>query len=451
MNVSPLKDRRVQVALAGLAALLVVVVLLLVRRPETAQGPPEQAHEAHVAAVPATGGLAAYDTNGDGFVYQDAMHPQIVQDEPGLCPICNMELTRVPVGGATDAGAVVIAPATLQNLGVQTEIVQVAGIERQVRTTGTFEADERTREVVTLRVSGWVEELLVNVEGQAVRRGQPLLRVYSPDLVATQQEYLLAIRNRELFGTDGGDRLVQASRRRLQLFGVTDGQIAALARTGQVQTAVTIYAPASGTVVDKRVVEGMEVRAGEPLMEIANLSRLWLQVNVPEQDLGWVTRGTRALVEVPTKPGNPIEGRVEFIYDDLDPDTRTGRARVGVSNPGGMLKTGMYATATLIGQPSEPYPTVSADAVLRTGQEAVVIVALGEGRFRPRRVSVGEEAGGRVQILAGLQAGEQVVTRAQFLIDSEARLSGALAALGGVDSTGAPRPAGGSMPGMPGM
>jgi multidrug efflux pump subunit AcrA (membrane-fusion protein) len=341
-----------------------------------------------------------------------------------------MTLTRVSAAGASEPGTVAIDPVTLQNLGVATAPVVVGVLEREVRTTGTFEVDDRGREAVSLRVSGWVEELYVNVEGQRVRRGQPLLRIYSPDLVATQEEYLLALRNREILGSEGGsDRLVEAGRRRLELFGVSAAQVRELERTGRVQTAVTLYAPASGTVIDKQVVEGMEVRAGMTLMEIVDLSRLWLQVAVPEPDLGWVRPGVRAAVEVPAYPDREVTGQVEYVYDTLDPDSRTGRARVAVPNPGGLFRTGMYVTATLYGAPSAPHPLVPSDAVIRTGDEAVVVVALGGGRFRPQRVRLGEEAGAMVQVLAGLDGGEEVVVRAQFLIDSEARLSGALAGL----------------------
>ena len=426
----------------ALAAVALIALWALRDRPTAGDGHDEGAHP--VAATPATGRLAAFDADGDGVVYQCAMHPDVVRDEPGSCPICGMTLSRRPVaasgssaGGGAAAGVVEIDPVTLQNLGVATTPVVVDVLSRELRTTGTFEADDRGREAVSLRVSGWVEELFVNVEGQRVARGQPLLRLYSPDLVATQQEYLLAVRNREILGGEGGsERLIEASRRRLELFGVGAAQIRELGRTGRVQTAITLYAPASGTVVDKRVVEGMEVRAGETLMQIVDLSRLWLQVAVPEPDLGWVRPGVRAAIEVPAYPDRPLTGRVEFVYDALDADTRTARARVAVANPGGTLRTGMYATATLFGSPSAPHPLVPTDAVIRTGADAVVVVALGGGRFRPQRVALGEEAGGRVQVLEGLAGGEEVVTRAQFLIDSEARLSGALAGLEPADPAG---------------
>ncbi len=400
---------------------------------------PEHSHDDALLATPASGGLAAYDLDGDGIVYQDGMHPQIVQDEPGICPICQMDLTPTPVSGA-EPGTVEIDPVTLQNMGVRTAPVEVRTLERELRATGTFAAMDAAREVVTLKVAGWVEDLFINTEGQRVRRGQPLLALYSPDLVATQQEYLLALRNRQLLGGgEGADRLVEAARTRLRLYDISQEQIARLETTGEVQRTLTLYAPATGTVENKMVVEGMQASPGMMLMEIVDLGQLWLQVAVPEQDLGWVRPGTRAVVSLPSDPGAEIRGRVDYIYDTIDPMLRTGQARVTVANPGGRIKPGMYATATLFGAPSEPLPTVPSEALIRTGDEAVVIVALGEGRFRPQAVLPGEEANGLVQILDGLTGGELVVTSAQFLIDSEARLAaavGAMTSMPGMDMGG---------------
>ncbi|MDX1440101.1 MAG: efflux RND transporter periplasmic adaptor subunit [Rubricoccaceae bacterium] len=390
---------------------------------------PQHSEDDTFLATPATGGLAAYDLNGDGIVYQDGMHPQIVQDEPGLCPICSMELMPVPVSGG-EVGVVEIDPVTLQNIGVRTAMVETRALERDLRTTGTFEANDAARTTVTLKVGGWVEDLYVNVEGQRVRRGQPLLALYSPDLVATQQEYLLALRNRELLGGgEDNDRLVEAARTRMHLFEISDEQIEQLERTREVQRTLTLYAPASGTVVEKRVVEGMQANPGQPLMEIVNLSQLWLQVAVPEHDLSWVHPGTRAEVSLPSDPGVVLTGRVDYIYDSMDLVLRTGTARVTVSNPGGRIKPGMYAIVNLYGALSEPRLSVPSEAVIRTGDEAIVIVALAEGRFRPQPVAVGEEADGYTQILSGLAGGERVVTSAQFLIDSEARLAAAIGSM----------------------
>lgn len=397
-------------------------------------------------AAASAGGLAAKDLDGDGIVYQSGMHPWIVEDEPGQCPICGMDLQPVSVSGAEE-GTVRIDPVTMQNIGVRTAPVAVQALSRDLRATGTFEANERARQAVSLKVGGWVEELYVNAEGDRVRAGQPLLELYSPQLVSTQEEYLLALRNRELLGgpkgAGDGDRLVEAARRRLLLFDISPAQIERLEETGEVQRTLTIYAPAGGTVIEKQVVEGMQAMPGMTLMEIVNLSQLWLQVDVPEQDLGWVDVGTRAVVRLESQPGQEVTGRVEYVYDTLDPSTRTGTARVAVPNPGGRLKPGMYATATLFGAPSVAHPTVPSEAVIRTGNDAVVILALGEGRFRPQPVTLGEEAGGYVQVLGGLSGGETVVTSAQFLIDSEARLSAAVGAMaGGSAPDAAPDPMG---------
>ncbi len=439
--------RRRALVIAGVALLTAVVAVsawALLRKDPAAPVTTitRSPHADEMAPVAADGPLAQFDTNGDGIVYQDGMHPQIVQDEPGLCPICNMELTPVQVSGG-EAGVVEIDPVTLQNMGVRTAVVASRGIERDLRTTGTFEARDTGRETVTLRVGGFVQRLFVDTEGQRVRQGQPLLEIYSPELVSTQQDLLLATRNRELLGGGAGsERLVEAARTRLRLFGLGAQQIAAVERSGSVQETVTIFAPASGTVQNKRVVDGMQATPGMPLMDIVNLGAVYLQVAVPEQDLGWVKPGVRAVVAVAALPGEEIRGRVGFVYDTVDPATRTGTARVTLANAGGRLRPGMTATATLYGAPTAAGPVVPSEAVVRTGAEApgeaVVIVALGEGRFRPVQVRVGEEAGGVTRVLSGLSVGDHVVTSAQFLIDSEARLSSAIAGMTG----------GGSMPGM---
>jgi RND family efflux transporter MFP subunit len=411
---------------AGLAVLVLVAAGLawtLLRGEDAAPSAPAEAPAASAEA----GGLASQDLDGDGIVYQSGMHPWIVEDEPGQCPICGMDLQPVSVSGAEE-GTVQIDPVTMQNIGVRTASVEVRPVYREVRTTGVFEASDRAREAVSLRISGWVEELYVDAEGDRVREGQPLLALYSPQLVSTQEEYLLALRTRDMMGEDG-DRVVEAARRRLALFGITPAQIERLEASGEVTRTLTIYAPASGTVTEKRVVEGQQVAAGATLMEIVDLSGLWLQVDVPEQDLGWVSEGTRAVVRLESQPGAELRGRVEYVYDTLDPSTRTGTARIAVPNAARRLKPGMFATATLFGSPSEAAPVVPTEAVIRTGEEAVVILALGEGRFRPQPVTLGEEGEGVVQVLEGLEGGERIVTSAQFLIDSEARLAASIGAM----------------------
>lgn len=433
-----LRDRkrvRVIITLIMLVIAALVTLALIIRGGDET-GDSSSDHAAHESHMPSrTDGLAARDLDGDGIVFQSGMHPWIVEDEPGKCPICGMDLMPVNVGEPT-GGDVTIDPATLQNIGVRMAHVHAQSISRTLRATGVFEVNERARQAVSLKIGGWVEKLYVNAEGDRVRAGQPLLELYSPQLVSTQEEYLLALRHAALMSDGEGNRLVDAARRRLLLFDVSTEQIARLEQTGEVQRTLTIYAPASGTVVDKAVVEGQQVNAGATLMHIVDLSALWLQVAVPEQDLSWVRPGTRASIELESNPGQVLTGQVEHVYDTLDPETRKGTARVAVGNPGNRLKPGMYAVATLAGAPSEALPTVPSEALIRTAGEAVVLLALGEGRFRPQTVVPGIEADGQVQILSGLHGGEMVVTSAQFLIDSEARLAAAVSAMGHDDSEG---------------
>lgn len=391
------------------------------------------APQAEAGEAPGATGLAAADENGDGIVYQDGMHPWIVQDEPGPCPICGMELTPVRVD-PLDEGTVRIDPVTLQNIGVRTAEVLVEPVERTLRTTGRFEMDEQGSRTVTLKVGGWVEKLHVDFNGAIVRRGQPLLDLYSPDLVATQEEYLLALRNLErLDGTPAADdarRLVDAARRRLAYWDLDDEHIARIESTGAPQRTIRFYAPASGEVMHKRVVEGERIEAGDALMQIVDISRIWLIVDVYEQDLGWVRPGVEAVIELPYQPGATFRGRVDHVYHMLATETRTARARITL--PGGHagpFKPGMYATVRLRGDPTPPAPVVPDEAVVRTGDREVVVLALGEGRFMPADVVTGRRSGGRTQIVSGLRGGERVVTSAQFLIDSEARLRSAVGAM----------------------
>ena len=369
------------------------------------------------------GPLAAKDLDGDGTVYQSGMHPWVVQDEPGQCVVCGMDLTPTSVREAAPRGEIRLDDAARQLSGVRTVRVSAETLARELRTTGRLAPDETRREAVTLRVGGWVERLHARAEGDRVQAGQPLVELYSPQLVQTQDELLLALRTQTALADAQGRRLLDAARQRLQLFGMTGAQIERLETTGEVQRTVTFRSPASGTVVDLQVNEGMEIKAGQRLFDLADFRQLWLQVDVPEADLGWVAVGTRARVQLDAWPGDERTGTVAFVYDQLDPATRTGTARIALPNADRQLKPGMFATALLFGAPADARPTVPADAVIRTGGETVVVLALGDGRFRPQPVTLGAEAGGRVQITDGLAVGDEVVVRAQFLLDSESRLS----------------------------
>lgn len=386
-------------------------------------------------------GLAAYDTDGDGTVYRGGMHPDIIRDGPGACPICGMQLTPTPVGGGPE-GTVQISPVTLQNIGVRTATVTVESLTRTVRSTGVFEANPQGMRAVSPKVSGWIDRLHVDYEGARVRQGQALFDIYSPELVATQEEYLSAVRTAErIGGTDAGsNRLVEAAERRLAYWDISEEQIERLRETGTPQRTLTFYAQHGGTVSRLSVTEGEKISAGQTLMHVSDLNPLWLMVDLYEQDLAWIEEGAAGQVELPYRPGEPIEGRVGFIYDQVDPNTRTVKARIAVPNPNRELKPGMYATVTLRGSASEPVPVVPQEAVVSSGERDIVILARGEGRFRPTPVTTGRTAGGSTQILNGLRGGERVVTSAQFLIDSEARLQGALAAM--TEDSGDAGPAG---------
>ena len=281
--------------------------------------------DSSTAAASSASGLARFDENGDGVVYQGGMHPDVVQDEPGSCPICGMQLTPVQVGGegATEEGAVRISPATLQNIGVRTAEVSVEPLSRRIRTTGRFEANERRMTAVSPKVSGWVDRLHVDYEGARVQAGEPLFEIYSPELVATQEEYLTALRAADrLEGDAGAQRLVDAARRRLAYWDISEAQIERLKETREPRRTLTLSAPASGTVTRKAVTQGEKVSAGQTLMHITNLRQLWLMVDVYEQDVSWVDVGNRAEVQLPYAPGRTVEGQVDYIYDEVNPDTR---------------------------------------------------------------------------------------------------------------------------------
>jgi RND family efflux transporter MFP subunit len=397
-----------------------------------------------------TGGTAAL---GDGLtLYTCGMHPQVISEEPGNCPICGMRL--VPVNPTARGGEVVeIDPGTIQTIGVRTTTVTVAPLTRTVRATGRFVMDEKGAHTVTLKTGGWIERLHVDFAGAVVRKGQPMLELYSPELVTTQQEYLLALATAErMRGTTAAgaeqdaQRVLDAARRRLAYFDLTEEQIARIESTGEVVRTVTYPVPASGEVMEKAVVEGQQVAAGEPLMKIFDTSEIWLVADIYEQDLPWVSVGSHASISVPYFPDRRLEGRIEHLYYMLNPETRSIEARITLQRADKVLRPGMYAVVELDGTPTESGPVVPEEAIIWTGDQSVVILSVGSGRFRPVAIRTGVQADGFIQVLDGLVGGEEVVTSAQFLIDSEARLKSAISAMvGSHDHAGtAGSPSGGS-------
>jgi Cu(I)/Ag(I) efflux system membrane fusion protein/cobalt-zinc-cadmium efflux system membrane fusion protein len=276
--------------------------------------------------------------------------------------------------------------------------------------------------------------LHVNRSGQPVRRGQPLLEIFSPDLVAAQQEYLLALESSQRLAAspfpdvvDGGRRLLEAARSRLGYWDISAEQISQLEQTRQVRRTMTLFSPYSGIVTMKPALQGMRVMAGEELLQIADLSQVWVNAELFEQDLPWVAVGQAARVELPYAPGKVLDGKVDFVYPYLDSETRTARARIVLSNPDLLLKPDMYANVLITTAVIKGALTVPDDAVLRSGTGTLVFVALGEGKFEPRPVETGVSGGdGYVQIRSGVRVGEEVVTSAQFMLDSESRLREAI-------------------------
>ena len=381
-------------------------------------------------AAPADTGAGPCPGGRAPLYWKAPMDPTYVRDAPGKSP---MGMDLVPVcPGEAQAGesGVHIDPALVQSMGVRTAPAELRELGREIVAVGRVTYDERRIDHVHTKVSGWVERLFVDHEGAVVHRGERLLAIYSPELLSTQEELLLAVRHRELTSGSpfeevvrGAEDLVRASRRRLELWDVTEREIARLIETGEVQKSLTLDSPTQGVVVHLMVREGMRVEPGENLYSIADLSRVWLYADVYEYELPWVREGQRARISLSYLPGKEFEGVVAYVYPYLDPKTRTARVRIELENPDRLLKPDMFANVAIeTGRQSEVL-AIPEEAVLRSGRRTLVIVAAGEGRFVPREVALGIESGdGWIEIEEGLAPGETVVTSGQFLIDSESRL-----------------------------
>ena len=354
--------------------------------------------------------------------------------------------------GMSPDGAVRLTADQLTTFGVTFGTVEQRTLSTDVRTVGIVMMDESRMASVTPKINGFVERLYVNTTGQPVRRGQPLADVYSPDLLAAQEELLLARRLDRTVGQSAvpgvpssSGELLAAARRRLRLWDVSDAQIDEVLRTGRARRTVTLYSPVNGIVTEKKVVVGQSVQAGMELYALADLTEVWVDVQVRETEAANVRAGTGADVEFATYPGRTYKGRVTFIYPTIAEQTRSVRARVSVANAEGQLKPGMYATVRL-SSPTRSALTVPRAAVVQTGERAVVFVDQGKGALRPVDVETGASAGEYVEILVGLEPGQRVVTSAQFLLDSESNLAEVMKSMIGMG--GGRTDAGGDMAGM---
>lgn len=425
-------------------------------------------------------------------LYTCGMHPNVIQEGPGNCPICGMNLTplegtatpastaaasaggkkkilywrapmdptyispqpgKSPMGmdlipvyeGEEAFGATVrINPVTEQNIGVRTALVRRKDLSQTIRTIGRVDYDEARVSHVHTKITGWIEHTYVNTTGQHVEAGEVLLDIYSPQLVTAQEEYLDARENlRRAAGMASKanlESILASTRRRLEYFDISATQIEELARTGEVRKTLDIESSFNGIVVEKHALDGMEVKSGMRLYIIADLSQIWVYADIYEYEVPWVEVGQPGVMTLSYAPGEKYYGQVQYIYPYLEEKTRTVKVRLAFPNPNFDLKPGMYANVEIQTSPIEDALVVPMEAVLYSGERNLVFVSLGEGRFVPRDVTVGLESGdGFYEIREGLKEGETIVTSAQFLLDSESKLQESIAKmLAGRKGIGAP-------------
>lgn len=376
-------------------------------------------------------------SNGKRIKYWVApMDPGFVSDKPGKSPM-GMELVPVYQEQGDEklpSSTIRIDSATIQNMGVRIAPVTKEVLKKTIRTYGSVTYDEKRIYAVSTKFDGWIERLYVDFEGEKVRKGQPLFEIYSPELVSAQQEYMLALEQyRSLAESAYPDirqsarRLLEAARIRLRYWDLSEQQIEQIGKQGRVRKTLVVYSQANGVVIKKNAVEGHFVKAGEHQYEIADLSQVWVDVDIYEYELPWIHQGMPATMELAYIPGRKYRGKVLYIYPYLSAKTRTARLRLVFANHDYKLKPGMYANIFLeAGVPGKQL-TIAQEAVIDTGMRKIVFVDKGKGRFEPRQVELGVEVDkGRYQVLKGLKEGEKVVVSAQFLLDSESRLQEAI-------------------------
>lgn len=416
--------------------------------------------------------------------YTCGMHPNVLQKEPGDCPICHMKLTplkKVADAGQAPSGAtserrvlywrapmdpnyisdkpgkspmgmdlvpvyadedespsahtIRIDPVTIQNMGIRTEVLKRGPLVKVIRTVGRVDYNEQSVTYINTKFKGWIERLYVDQTGQHVSKGQELFDVYSPELYAAQEEYLAAVRNLPLLegstfapALEDAARLVDAAVTKLKYMDVSDEQIAGIRDAKQVEKTLTIHSPAEGIVTEKTALEGMYVMPGMRLYTVADLSRIWVYVDIYEYQLPWLYAGQAARMTLPYVTGREFMGRVVYIYPYLEPQTRVIKVRLEFENPDLELKPGMYANIKLESELSRDALLIPREAYIDSGERKVAFVDRGDGKFEPRDIQTGVEAeDGMVEVLHGLDEGEVVVTSGQFLLDGESKLKEAVA------------------------
>jgi len=338
-------------------------------------------------------------------------------------------------------GTVQISPERQQLIGVKFGTVERRPLEKVIRTVGRVDYDEKRIVTVSLKVGGWIEDLYVDFTGKYVKRGEPLLTIYSPDLVSTQEEYLVAVKAKQSLAkssfpeiAESGESFAESAKKRLKLWDVTDEEIRDLEESGQAKKTLTLYAPFSGFVLEKSAFKGMNVMPGTSLYKLADLSVVWLYADIYEYELPFIRLGQEASIQLSYIPGETFRGKAVYIYPSLNAETRTAKVRFEFQNPHETLKPEMYANVEIkvrLGQKL----TVPEGAIINTGIRQMAVLDKGNGYFEPREVRVGSKVDDYYEVISGLKAGERVVTSASFLVDSESNLKEAM----------------GGMAGMPGM
>ena len=402
-------NRKTMIALAAAAVLLVAAI---------------------AAAVLSRNGAGTTTADGGGQGMETMEGMSGIPRASGDVGMAGMETG----GGAAD-GAVRLTPGEVATFGITFGSAEVKPLFRTVRAVGLVEFDETRMVYVSPKFGGWAERLYVDFTGQSVLEGQPLLDVYSPELVTAQEELILAADMLESVGMSrvedvsaSAADLYASARRRLEYWDISEEQIERLVETHEVRKTLTLYAPASGVVMEKDVFPGQAFQPGRNLYMIADLSEVWVNAEVFESDVSLVREGMRADVTVEALPGRTLSGRIEYVYPTLEDRTRSMRARVALANPRGELRPGMYATVRLTAQLGDVL-TLPASAVLYTGERAVAFVDMGGGSLMPHELELGVRGGDLVRVLSGVEAGQRVVTSAQFLLDSESNVAEVMRAM----------------------
>ncbi len=414
--------------LIALVAAVALIAFLLYGKRAALHLTPHAVAKASAPAVPSEPQMRI-------LYWYDPMHPSYHSDKAGIAPDCGMALvpmyeSKTPAEQATADQGLIHMPKSQQHaLGVRLTTVDEQNVSRTLRTSGVVTADETRIGHVHVKTAGWVEDVYANFVGQLVQKGQPLFTVYSPDLVATQQEYLIARRGMQELGKSQYDEVARSSqslmasaRERLKLWDMTEKQLADLDRTGVVSKTVTVYSPVSGFITDRKAFPHTSTSGDTDLYTIADLSRVWVTADVFEADLPYVKVGQQAVIHFPYAPGKSITGRVGYSYPVLDPQTHTAKIRIDVANPGMVLKPNMLADVELTINYGR-HLVVPAEAVLNSGTMQTVFIARDDATFEPRMVTIGATVDGKTILSSGINKGETIVESGNFLLDSDTRLN----------------------------